>query len=475
MMRIRLLFCALLACSAFGAFTASQALASHSQVSYFEGSGVLLDPVTREAAIAQLQTRGVRALRVELYWDEVAPDPTSPTRPSFDATDPANYRWGTYDWLLTKAHELHWQVLLTVTGPVPKWATAAHTDYLTRPNAQQFKQFMTAVGRHYGSLVSLYSIWNEPNHPAFLLPQFASNHQPASPRIYRELFQEGYAGLQGAGIPHPRVLMGETAPSGSDTGSGKHDVAPLAFLRGVLCLNSKYKKSSSCGSLPAYGYAHHAYTEASGPSYVPPGKDNVMIGVLSRLTSALDKAAKAHAIKAHMPVYLTEFGFQTRNNSTEFLGVSPAKQVEYDAIAEHIAWSNPRVAAFSQYLLRDDPPSSGAAGSSANGGYIGFQTGLEYLNGTPKPLYAGWAVPLVVSKQGHAFSLWGLVRPTLRSTKATILVKTKGAKSYRVLKSVTTNSLGYWTLRSNTKGVAWRVRWSSPTGVKYEGPPIGAS
>jgi hypothetical protein len=42
------------------------------------------------------------------------------------------------------------------------------------------------------------------------------------------------------------------------------------------------------------------------------------------------------------------------------------------------------------------------------------------------------------------------------------------------LKTVTTNSLGYWTLRSSTAGSHWRVRWTSPTGVKYEGPPIGA-
>ena len=62
------------------------------------------------------------------------------------------------------------------------------------------------------------------------------------------------------------------------------------------------------------------------------------------------------------------------------LGVPVAKQAEFDAIAEHIAWSNPRVAAFSQYLLKDDPL-GGAPGSSVNGGTVGFQTGLEYVSG----------------------------------------------------------------------------------------------
>ena len=59
-------------------------------------------------------------------------------------------------------------------------------------------------------------------------------------------------------------------------------------------------------------------------------------------------------------------------------------------------------------------------------------------------------------------------------TKATVLVKRKGARSYSTLKTVTTNGAGYWSFNSSVKGISWRVRWVSPTGVKYEGPPIGA-
>jgi len=142
-------------------------------------------------------------------------------------------------------------------------------------------------------------------------------------------------------------------------------------------------------------------------------------------------------------------------------------------MAEHIAWSNPRVVAFSQYLLKDDPL-GGAPGASANGGTIGFQTGLEYVNGSPKPLYFGFPVPLVVSKRGGSFSLWGLVRPATAATKVTVLVELKGARHYRTLKSVSTNSRGYWGFSSSTQGVHWRVRWKSPTGKTYEGPPIAA-
>jgi hypothetical protein len=459
------------------------ALASHGEAVYFEAPHELLSPITRPAALVQLQALGVKALRLELSWYEVAPGQTSATKPSFDATNPASYNWGQYDAVLTEAQRLHWPVLLTVTSPVPRWATSNHAaPYITRPDDLDFQQFMTAVARHFGSQVSLYSIWNEPNHPAYLLPQFNSNGTPASPRIYRGLYQAAYAGLQAAGIAHPRVLMGETAPFGYDTvnlhreGSKAllHDVAPLAFLRGVLCLNAHYKKSGSCGLLQAAGYAHHAYTLPAGP-YYKPGRgeaDDVTIGALSRLTHALDLAAHAHAIPAGLPVYLTEFGVQT-NPPNKQLGVSFAQQAQFDAIDERIAWSNPRVAAFSQYLLKDDPL-GGEPGASARGGFIGFQTGLETVTGAHKPLYSAWAVPLSVTKLRHGFSLWGLARLASGPTKLTVLVQRKGAKGYRTLKTVKTNSLGYWGFNSSTQGAHWRVRWISPAGVKYEGPPIAA-
>ena len=483
MLRKPTFLCALIACAAIAGGTAASAapaLASRGEAVYFEGSTALLNPKTREGAISQLQHLGVSALRVELYWVQVAPNPKSARRPSFDATNPANYSWGAYDWLLAKASQLHWSVLLTVSGPVPKWATSTHRDYLTRPDPAEFERFMTAVGRHYRSEVALYSIWNEANHPAFLRPQFNVRGRPESPRIYRGLYQAGYAGLQAAGLANPQVLMGETAPTGFDTVNVRregrnallHDVAPLAFLRGALCLDGHYRKSRTCGPLPAAGYAHHAYTNAAGPRYVPPERDDVMIAVLGRLTRALDLAARAHALPAHLPIYLTEFGVQSRPN--RFLGVAVGKQAEWDAIAERISWSNPRVAAFSQYLLRDDPV-GGAPGASVHGGTIGFQTGLEYLNGKPKPLYFGWPVPLTVAKRGGRVSLWGLERAATGATRVTVLVKGAHARRYRVASIVSADSLGHWSASSSIRNALWRVRWTSPSGVTYEGPPISPS
>ena len=79
---------------------------------------------------------------------------------------------------------------------------------------------------------------------------------------------------------------------------------------------------------------------------------------------------------------------------------------------------------------------------------------------------------MAVRKTGSRYSLWGLARPATGKTKVTVLIRKKGSSRYSTLKTVTTNSRGYWTLTSSVVGTYWRVRWKSPQGRTYEGPPV---
>ena len=449
---------------------AAAAEASHGQQTFFESPGLLLNPATRPAALATLQRLGVRSLRVELSWHAVAPRANSTHRPAFDATDPVAYNWSLYDPLIEEAHRRGWQVLLTVTSPVPRWAEASPrpSSLLYRPNPVEFGRFMTAVGHHYGADVELFSIWNEPNHHEFLEPQFNRNGSPASPRIYRALYQAGYAGLQAAGIASPKVLIGETAPEGETrprvpVRGPRHNMAPLMFLRSMLCLSASYHRAGSCGPLQAGGWGLHPYRSGASPYLVPQNRETVTIGSLSRMTRALDAAARAGALTSHLPLYITEFGVMSRPNP--YQGVPVAQQAEYDAMAEQIAYNNPRVASFSQYLLKDDPMRRRS---------VGFQTGLEYYSGRGKPSLSAFPVPLTVTRLGSRYRLWGLVRPAGESTAATIEVRRRGSSRFAPLAEVHTDALGYWSLSSTVAGGAWRVRWTSPGGTRYTGPPIRA-
>jgi len=450
---------------------AASAGASSSQTTFFESPGLFVNPATRASTIATLQQLGVKAIRVELAWHSVAPGADSTRRPSFDPTDPAAYDWSEYDPVIEEAHERGWKVLLTVTSPVPRWASGnpRGRSLIYKPNANQFRSFMTAVARHYAGLVSLYSIWNEPNHHEFLEPQFNSNGSPASPRIYRALYTAGYKGLQAAGIAHPQVLIGETAPEGEahprrPVRGPNHNVSPISFMRGVFCLSASYHRARGCPRLTATGWGLHPYASILGPFYVPKNPETVTIGVLGRLTSALNRAARAGAIGSHLPLYITEFGVISTPNSQ--IGVPVAKQAEYQAIAEHIAYANPRVASFSQYLLRDDTPKGRS--------HVAFQTGLEYASGKAKPLFSSFPVPLTVTRRGGGFALWGLVRPTGEATTLTVEYRPRGSSRWHVLARPHTNARGYWSYTTRTAGSSWRVSWTSPEGSAFKGPPIRA-
>jgi len=445
------------------------ASADSTQQVTFEAPRDLRNPATREQAFADLQSLGVKALRVVLYWRDVAPDASSRIRPHVDLTDSDAYDWSTYAPILDGAKQRGWPVTLTVSGPVPTWATNGARDAYTRPNPTQFRAFMTAVSRRFGDEVARYSIWNEPNLPEFLRPQYDSRKQPVSPGIYRGLYIAGVQGLADAGDKKP-VLIGETAPNGKvpTVMTSRARVAPLTFLRGVLCLNKNYKKVGKCAKLRIDGYAHHAYAQKAGPLDRPKDPNLVTIGVISRLTQALDRAAKAGVIARRLPVYITEFGVQSYPDKV--VGVPLLQQNEYRAIAERMAYYNSRIVAFSQYLLTDDPP-TGPPGPNCCGG---FESGLRTAKGVDKPSFDGFRLPLVVRRSGKKVSIWGLVRPAIGATTVKIERRT-GSGAWRSLGTVRTNGRGAFTLGGrDLRRATWRVSWTDPDGTVFRSPPVRA-
>jgi hypothetical protein len=459
---LRLPVLVLLALLAFPA----AASASSTQAMTFEAPRDLLDPGTQARTLEQISAFGVNRVRALVYWRDFAPAPRSKRRPRFAAANPDAYptgAWSRLDGLFAAAAARGITVQVTLTGPVPKWATKRKRDNVTNPSPREFQAFATAVGRRYGDRVSVWSIWNEPNHPDFLGPQFVKGHA-TSPRLYRKLYLAGQRGLRASGNGGDALLFGETAPRGTP-----REVAPLAFLRGALCLDRRYHRRGHCGRVQTAGYAHHAYTTLAGPRFRPRDRDDVTLGVLSRLTRALDRAGRAGAIPRRLGIYLTEFGIQSFPDP---LAVSLARQAEYLGIAEHMAYVNPRVKSFSQYLLRDDKPRKGRRSER----YGGFESGLRRSNGRAKPAYDAFRLPLAVEAYGSTDVLWGRVRPHPSQTRVTILVQRRKGARFRVLRTLTTNHKGVYGLGArHHKGQRYRVRWTAPDGKVWLGPPIRAS
>ena len=431
--------------------------ASRTQPLFFDAPE-LRDPGARDATLDELQSLGVRAVRVVMYWQDVAPGAADRSRPDVDLRDPASYAWGSYDEAISAASARGFDVLVTLTTPGPRWATRKKKDRITRPSPARFRDFAQAAARRFGDRVDTWAALNEPNHPDFLMPQYKRG-RPKSPRIYRRLFRAMDRGLEAAGQGDDTLLMGETAPRGTS-----RVVHPIRFLRGSLCLNRKWRKKPKCGRLDVDGWAHHPYTTKVGPWFRPPSRNDVTIGVLSRLTRALDRATRARAFRSRskMPLWLTEFGIQSTPD--RYFGVSLAKQNEFRAIAERMAWSNPRVRAFSQYLLRDDRPVDGESGSSR---YGGFESGLRFSTGREKPSLDGFRLTLSALRRpgSSRVSLWGVVRPARAPVDATVLYDDRKTKGFRRLKTVRTDSRGYFTLRTRfKKGRRYKLEWGEEQG-----------
>src|SRR3954469_10551414 len=89
----RIAAAALLAALALIALLAARpapASASTSEWSFFEDHSYLVrsGPAVRAATLDEIKALGADTLRITVKWNEVAPDPDSRTRPSFDGTDP---------------------------------------------------------------------------------------------------------------------------------------------------------------------------------------------------------------------------------------------------------------------------------------------------------------------------------------------------------------------------------------------------
>jgi hypothetical protein len=306
--------------------------------------------VRGDKAYAYTRALGITRQRVNLQWAYTMPEVQFNARRKPAAV---NYNFAAYDALIDEAARNGVRVHVSLTGPAPRWANAKR--FVPRrgwykPSATEFGKFATLAAEHFKGRVDRYSIWNEPNWKTWLGP--LAN----GPALYRALYAKGYAAIKAAD-PAAKVLIGETAPF-SRPG---YATSPLAFLRGVTCVNKKYKRARSCPKLKADGYAHHPYDFGHAPNYQYPGADNVTIGTLSRLTKALDKLSRAGVLRKNgggkMPLYLTEYGYFASGHRA----LSKTLRSRYLQQAYSIALKNSRVKSQLQYLLVSPPRSSRAS------------------------------------------------------------------------------------------------------------------
>jgi hypothetical protein len=479
------------AAAALSALPAASAQASTNQQSIIQDERQMLGlgPAVQARALDDAANLGADIIRVNVTWSRYAPSPRAKKRPKhFNGSNPAAYsqkKFALLDSLIAGAQQRGIQVMLTPTGTIPAWASRCKGSVKARstckPSPIEFGRFVRALGKRYPQ-VKLWSIWNEPNLKAWLSPQYSAGGTLQSAALYRSLARSAIAGLRTTGHAKGNtILLGETAPIGSDPTLCNHGSArsrhrcnthllksrPEDFLRGVFCLSAHGHRlhGGSCSGykkLRVNGYAHHPYTNGGGqPPLTRPNAHDITIAVTSRLSRLLDQAGKAGRVPKHLPIYFTEDGFQT-NPPDRLFGVTFAQQATYMNQSDWIAYRNPRVKTVAQYKLIDDVAQSS------------FQTGVRSINGSPKPSYDAYRLPIWVSGRGSNATVYGQVRPAPDATPEQVEIQhaAKAGTAFQTVQTVTVSSRkGQFTAKVANQGGLWRLRWNGIVSREAEVAP----
>jgi hypothetical protein len=303
---------------------------------------------------------------------------------------------------------------------------------------------------------------------------------PTAPQVYRRLADAAWTALQQTGHARDTILVGETAPKGLLDNRGiAVSIDAQRFIRELYCVDDNlqfYKGTSAevracpttnqaAGFVAAHpalfsasGWAHHPYELTFAPDKLPTHRDAwVTMANLRDLTRLLRRIRERYGQQTSKPVslYLTEFGYQTK--PPDPLGVSFALQAEYLNQAEYMAWRNRSVHTLAQFLLVDSGAPIGTT----------FQSGLRTRQGTRKPAYDAYALPVWLPspkvRSGRKLTVWGLARaaPNDRRVQVSIQVRLRAGHPWqRVARRATTGTRGYLSTsvrvrRSGELRLAW--------------------
>jgi hypothetical protein len=145
------------------------------------------------------------------------------------------------------------------------------------------------------------------------------------------------------------------------------------------------------------GFAHHPYSLMNRPDFRDPGHpDSARIGALDRLSTLLSNLARMGRVDRRLAnLYLTEFGYET-NPPDPQKPFGLAQQARFINWAEYLAWKNPQVRSWPQFLLRDLGVVNADKAARGARPHADWQSGLLFEDGTPKPAATSFKLALFV-------------------------------------------------------------------------------
>ncbi|MGH2942983.1 MAG: hypothetical protein ACRDLN_09480, partial [Solirubrobacteraceae bacterium] len=492
-----------------------------------------------QAAVARMKELGIDRVRVTAHWSSLTRDPESGIKPAgFDARDPGAYeqgRWQGLDTAIRAIRAAGLKALVDIGFWAPHWATTDDPGPRARENIdpQAFADFATALALRYSGgftppptppqappptedasliadllrplvpfplpdplprllpsaraaqsgtaaaqplpSVDRFIVWNEPNHPSLLLPQW-NGRRPASPGVYRPMLRAAYAAVK-----HVRrtatVLIGNTSSTGGGRlGSGP--VAPLVFLRELACVDAKLKPRTTgdCANftpLPGDGWSHHPYSQNERPSRVSKPKTeagDLRLADLPVLAKTLDRLVRMGRLApANRSIHLTEFGYETKGIPGR-PRVDERQQARWLTWAEYLADRVPAVKSFAQFLLRDQPPAPERVSQSAARPYGEYSTGLLNVDGSDKVASKTFLAGLFaqLQRKGRVL-LYGRLRLGAGRKVVVLQRRVKGGAWRQVERLRVDGRASFQRTIAHTPGSLYRIVYPGPKRARTAG------
>ena len=324
-------------------------------------------------AFRQLRSLRAGIVRITIDWASVAK-----RRPKAPA-DPADraYNWTAVDHVISQAALNKVRVLAAIYG-TPRWAGRAKNRIPRRMT--DLRLFAFAAAKRYSGTyrvlqrenepqrtlpaVRHWLVWNEPNNPVFLKPQWKMvkrKWRPQSAFNYAKLCRAVWVGVHSTRIRGEKVACGATGPRGNDAPRrSRPSTSPLVFLTWLRRAGLKRFDA----------YAHHPYYghRSERPTTVPRSKKSITLANIGVLIKQLTR------LYGRKRLWITEYGYQTRPPDRQF-GVRYASQAKYVHQAFKVARRTRRIDMLVWFLVRDERRLSG------------WQSGVISARGKRKPAF----------------------------------------------------------------------------------------
>jgi hypothetical protein len=385
------------------------ATASQFAIGFYDG---VFDGPTSSTWLQRAAGSGANVVVINVGW--VAPN--TATRPRrFNALDPGSpdYDFTAADAAVNAATADGLRVILRFTG-APRWAEGPHMPAAAgpgtwEPNDHDIRQYAIALAKRYSGhypdpanpqqmlpKVLAFQLWNEPNLPEYLAPQWVHGHAVA-PVIYRGMLNAFYEGIKSID-PAALVVTAGTAPFGDPPPTGPR-MMPAMFWRVALCVRQvgAQLRDTHCKD-PAHFdvLAHHPYS-VGAPANRALNLDDVSIPDMGKLTRILRVAERGGTAlpRIHHQIWVTETGYNTKPPNPQ--GIPAGEDARWLDETLELLWRQ-GVSLVTWDLIVDEPPNPTY--------FTTTQSGVYYLDGRPKPALKAFRFPLVAWRENGHVEVW---------------------------------------------------------------------